>query len=119
MTATLEPLSMASSAPARSPSLSDDRYSLIFTASKRKGNRIPAPLGTLLGGGSPCRGASLRQGIFDPTGLFCGFHVREYRHSGSFVGSGFEGHGAVDHGKNRMVDADAYARAGVPLGAAL
>ena len=35
------------------------------------------------------------------------------------VGAGFEGDGAVDSGKNRVVDADPNARAGMPLGAAL
>src|SRR5690606_24419078 len=66
----------------------------------------------------PCRGAGLRQG-FCPTWLFCGFHGRENRHSGSLVGAGFEGNGAVDRGKKGVIDADAHARAGVPFGTPL
>src|SRR6185312_11180996 len=51
MTATLLPLSIASSAPARSPSRSDERYNRILTALKAKrGTGFRLPFRTLLGG---------------------------------------------------------------------
>src|SRR5690348_5208881 len=109
---------MASNAPARSPSRSEDRYNRILTALKAKrgtGNRLPLELclavNALPGSLSPA-------GISRPTGLFSSVHVRKYRHIGS-LGSGFEGDGAFHRGEDRVIDADPHTRAGMPLGPAL